>query len=68
MLMVVLEMFIENMPLINSCYFLLGRAATIYSLYLYFDVMFQRNVGQIRDDIISLSNKFGTLQTDSSAK
>ena len=33
-------------------------------LILYFDAMFQRNVGQIRDDISSLSNKFSTLQTD----
>ena len=33
-------------------------------LILYFDAMFQRNVGQIRDDISSLSNKFTTLQTD----
>ena len=33
-------------------------------LILYFDAMFQRNVGQIRDDISGLSNKFSTLQTD----
>ena len=33
-------------------------------LILYFDAMFQRNVGQIRDDISSLSNKYDTLQTD----
>ena len=33
-------------------------------LIMYFDAMFQRNVGQIRDDISGLSNKFSTLQTD----
>ena len=33
-------------------------------LILYFDAMFQRNVGQIRDDISGLSNKLSTLQTD----
>ena len=33
-------------------------------IILYFDAMFQRNVGQIRDDISSLSNKFSTLQID----
>ena len=33
-------------------------------LVLSFDAMFQRNVGQIHDDISGLSNKFSTLQTD----